>query len=434
MLKSMAFTNYRCFKERQELDLRPVTVVLGKNNSGKSAFTRAAIIFETGFASGSVETQRAPLDLDRLGPDSVASFTDLVNGHTPHGNIDVELVLDDNRVGSIHAQIQNIDGERRQVVSKLALGLSFGRWDLTWSHHGSEYDQQWVANDGGRKTAIGEVEFHGMVPKYLPQELQPGRQSNFELARHCASAFGRIRYLSPFREPVRREHYLPVGAPESVGDRGQNFAAVLAHDHVRGGGRVRQRVNELLQEVLPEWSLDEMPDGRLFTTVLRSRKDPHLVVNVADAGSGVVQVLPMLVQQALDDVAGQRTPTLYIVEEPELHLHPAAHAQLADLYLQAAKLTGNRFLIETHSEALLLRLRRRIAEERAASDDVGVYFVHHDGRRARAEPIQIDDAGRLSFWPEGVFTEDFEEVRALTQAQMRRADVDAAGYRRAGLH
>jgi predicted ATPase len=120
-------------------------------------------------------------------------------------------------------------------------------------------------------------------------------------------------------------------------------------------------------------------------------------------------------------VSGQKEPTLYIVEEPELHLHPAAHAQLADLYLRAAKTTGNRFLIETHSESLLLRLRRRIAEELASPDDVGVYFVEHDGRTASARRIFVDESGMLSFWPDGVFTEDFEEVRALTQAQMRRS-------------
>ncbi len=424
MLESLAFSNFKCFRERQSLDLRPVTVVLGKNNSGKSALTRSAIVFQTGFGGSSADVRRTPLDLDRLGHESVASFTDLVHRHSPHGSINVELTFSDNRVHSIEAQIQNIDGERLQVVSRLLIGFSFGRWELTWLHSGVSYQQKFTTSHGAMSNTTADVEFHGLVPKYLPQAYWPtNRDNDFELAQHCASAYGRIRYLSPFRDPPRREHYLPVGEPESVGDRGQNFAAILAHDQVRSGGRVRQRVNELMREVLPNWSLDEVPDGRLFTTVLRSRLDPHLVVNVADAGSGVVQVLPMLVQQALDDVSGTKEPTLYVVEEPELHLHPAAHAQLADLYLRAAHLTGNRFLIETHSEALLLRLRRRIAEEGPVGPGhVGVYFVHHDGRSANADRIDIDEAGRLSSWPDGVFTEDFEEVRALTAAQMRRSN------------
>jgi hypothetical protein len=427
MLKTLSFNNYRCFKDRQQLEIRPVTVILGKNNSGKSAFTRAVTVFRTGFQDSNPQARRAPLDLAQLGNDAVASFTDLIYRHSPHGSINVELKVDDTWITSISAQIQNIDDARRQVVSKFKLGLSFGTWTLDWLQSGDEYQQHWAAHDGSSGQRTGPVEFHGLVPRHLPRAFWPTkRESDFELAQQCALAFGRLRYLSPVREPQRREHYLPVGEPESVGDRGQHFMAILADDQVRRKGELRRKVNELMRDVLPDWLLDEVPDGRLFTTVLRSRHDPNLVVNVADAGSGVAQVLPILVQQALDDVRADKQRTLYIVEEPELHLHPAAHAQLADLYLRAAESTGNRFLIETHSEALLLRLRRRIAEGKVNPHDVGVYFVHHDGRSARAERITIDESGRLSSWPAGVFTEDFEEVRALTAAQLRRDRDDAA--------
>jgi hypothetical protein len=425
VLTSLAFANYRCFRSRQELDIRPVTVVLGKNNSGKSAFTRAAIVLRTGFPASATEVLRAPLDLDKLGPDSVASFADLVHRQDPGGGIDIGLVFTDNRLRSVDARIQNIDGERRQVVSSVTAVLGHGSWSLTWSGSGNVYQQTWTANDGGNRVVTGPVDFHGVLPRFLPREILP-RDNEFELARHSATAFGRVRYISPFRDSLRREHNLPVGEPDGVGDRGQHFAGVLAHDQVRGGGRLRRRVNEMLREILPDWTLDEVPDGRLFATVLKSKSDSDLVINIADAGSGVAQILPMLVQQAWDEIAGHRDSTLYVVEEPELHLHPAAHAQLADLYLKAAKLTGNRFLIETHSEALLLRLRRRVAEGTSSPADVGVYFVHHDGRSATAERITIDEVGQLSSWPEGVFTEDFEEVRALAAAQLRRAGLHVA--------
>ncbi|MEV6967994.1 DUF3696 domain-containing protein [Hamadaea sp. NPDC051192] len=424
MLKSVRFANYRCFRDRQGLDIRPVTVVLGKNNSGKSAFTRAAIVLQTGFPGGGGETAATPLDLERLG-DTMPVFTDLVHRHDERGTIEVGLAFDDNRVQSIEAHVRNLDDACLQVVSYLRLSMSHGTWTLTWTGSSDVYEQVWVANGGGRRSITGPISFQGLVPRYLPREILD-RDDGFDLARHCAEAYGRIRYMSPFREALRREHYLPVGVPRSVGDRGQHFAAVLAHDQVRGNGEIRRRVNEMMREVLPDWTLDEVPDGRLFTTVLRSRRDGELVVNVADAGSGVVQLLPILVQQALDSVTGRPERTLYIVEEPELHLHPAAHAQLADQYLNAARLTGNRFLIETHSEALLLRLRRRIAEGTSTPDDVGIYFVHHDGRASTAQQIVIDELGQLSFWPDGIFTEDFEEVRALAAAQMRRSGLNVA--------
>lgn len=425
MLKSLSFTNYRCFRTPQRLDIRPVTVVLGRNNSGKSAFARAASVFQTGFPGGRGETVATPLDLDRLGGDSVTAFTDLVHLHDERGGIEIKLTFADNRARSIEARVQNDPDERLQAVAHLRLEMSHGTWTLNRLGADRTYEQVWSAADGRTRTVTGPVEFHGLVPRYLPKEILQ-RDGGFELAQHCAAAYGRIRYISPFREVLRREHYLPVGAPDGVGERGQHFAAVLAHDHVRRGGTVRRYVNEMMSEVLPEWTLDEIPDGSLYTTVLRSRSDPNLVVNIADAGSGVAQILPMLVQQALDRATGRQESILYIVEEPELHLHPAAHAQLADHYLKAAELTGNRFLIETHSEALLLRLRRRIAEAASSPDDVGVYFVHHDGRAATAEHIAIDETGQLSSWPEGVFTEDFDEVRALAAAQMRRSGINVA--------
>jgi hypothetical protein len=427
MLTSLAFSSFRCFKDRQLLELKPVTLVLGKNNSGKSAFTRAAMVFNTGFSEGGLVPQRAPLNLDRLGPDSVGAFTDLVYRHSPHGGVSLHLEFDDSTVRSVGAQVQNIDGARLQIVSKVEVVLSTGTLRLEWTQEKNIYRQRWTGGDGQEHVLLGPVEFDGLVPRRFPEfVVNTYPTSAVHLAQACAEAFGRIGYLSPFRDRPKREHYLPGGEPASLGDQGQYLSAILANDHVRREGRVRRRINELMQEVLPDWQLDEVPDGRLFSTVLRSRSDPHLSVNVADAGSGVTQILPMLAQQAIDELAGSPSPGLQIIEEPELHLHPAAHAQLADLYLRAAKSTGKRFLIETHSEALLLRLRRRIAENVVTPADVGIYFVHHDGRSARAEQITVDEAGRLSSWPAGVFTEDFDEVRALTAAQLRRASADAA--------
>ncbi|MBB5868724.1 putative ATPase [Allocatelliglobosispora scoriae] len=428
MLTGIAFTNFRCFREQQALDLRPVTVVLGKNNSGKSAFTRAPMVFHTGFVESAASRPRAPLDLDRLGHDSVASFTDLVYRHSSHGKVTVDLTFNDRLVKSVSAQVQNIDGERLQVVSKAEIVLSFGTWLLEWLQQRNVYKRTWTDAAGETSMTVGPIDFDGLVPRDLPRSaVPPSEAGNLDLVRACAAAFGRISYLSPFRDRPRREHSLPVGEPDSVGDQGQYLSGILANDQVRRDGRLRRRVNELMREILPDWTLEEEPDGRLFTTSLRSRVDPHLSVNIADAGSGVTQILPMLVQQALDEVTSTHTPTLHIIEEPELHLHPAAHAQLADLYLRAARATGNRFLIETHSEALLLRLRRRIAEnESVGPADVGLYFVQHDGREAMARSIAIDESGQLDWWPPGVFTEDFEEVRALAAAQLRRAADDAA--------
>jgi predicted ATPase len=163
----------------------------------------------------------------------------------------------------------------------------------------------------------------------------------------------------------------------------------------------------------------------MYSVVLTSRDDDTLSVNLADAGTGVAQELPIFVQRVVDILDPPRRPVLEIIEQPELHLHPAAHAALADLYLNAAERTGVRFLIETHSETLLLRLRRRIAEGAYPPDTVAIYFVDHRDGAATARRIRIDADGQLDYWPAGVFSEDYEETQALATAQLARRDTVA---------
>jgi predicted ATPase len=154
-------------------------------------------------------------------------------------------------------------------------------------------------------------------------------------------------------------------------------------------------------------------------------KASGLQVDLADAGSGLAQVLPILVQCVIDEVrVGSGQPSLQIIEEPEAHLHPAAHAELADLYLATAKTTGTRFLVETHSETLLLRLRRRIAEpdNEYTADMVAVYVVEQRDGVSTVRQVGIDELGNLTNWPEGYFSQDYHEVRALAAAQAERSD------------
>lgn len=148
--------------------------------------------------------------------------------------------------------------------------------------------------------------------------------------------------------------------------------------------------------------------------------DAAIRVNLADTGTGVAQALPILVQRAMDDHQPPKRPALEIIEQPELHLRPAAHAALADLYIDGLQQRSSRFLVETHSETFVLRIRRRVAEGRLDPADVGLYFVDHDGRAAHIRRIELDELGNVDDWPVGIFTEDYDEARALAAAQTAR--------------
>lgn len=139
-------------------------------------------------------------------------------------------------------------------------------------------------------------------------------------------------------------------------------------------------------------------------------------VQPPDVGTGISQVLPVIVS-ALHFKKG-----IVAIEQPELHLHPALQAEIGDVFLQSALGENhNRFLIETHSEHLLLRIMRRMRETafkelakgypHVTPDDVTVLFVevYESGTIVREMPL--NKHGELvKAWPGGFFEEGLREV------------------------
>lgn len=158
-----------------------------------------------------------------------------------------------------------------------------------------------------------------------------------------------------------------------------------------------------------------------FSVVIRDR-NTSAPINLVDTGVGLGQVLSLVVQRMLDETM-ERSGGVEIVEQPELHLHPQAHGAIADLYVDAvAAGSETRFIIETHAENVLLRIRRRVAEGRIRPEQVAVYWARDvEVEGSRLMPIHIDEEGDVDVWPAGVFSEDFDEAKALARARARRS-------------
>ena len=139
------------------------------------------------------------------------------------------------------------------------------------------------------------------------------------------------------------------------------------------------------------------------------------IVSHRDVGIGVSQVLPVLVG------AYAAKNQIVAIEQPEIHLHPALQADLGDVFLQSALGENrNRFLIETHSEHLLLRIMRRMRETSSKTlpdglpevrpDDVCVLFVQPKGSSSAVRHLELDEEGQLlDAWPGGFFEEGYRE-------------------------
>jgi predicted ATPase len=109
--------------------------------------------------------------------------------------------------------------------------------------------------------------------------------------------------------------------------------------------------------------------------------------------------------------------SLLAIEQPELHLHPRVACNLGDLFIDQIA-AGKVFLIESHSEHLVLRLKRRIKEKKLRAEDISVLFVEapRSGGRTIIIPLRLDADGEfMNEWPGGFFEEGFDEIFAKTR-------------------
>lgn len=134
-----------------------------------------------------------------------------------------------------------------------------------------------------------------------------------------------------------------------------------------------------------------------------------------DVGIGISQVLPVVV------AALEPSASMVAIEQPELHIHPAVQVGLGDLFIKGAKEHGINFLVETHSEHLILRLLRRIRETTENEvppgaigikpNDVAVIYVQSTDAGVALLPLPIDETGEFTTrWPKGFFDERAEEL------------------------
>ena len=168
--------------------------------------------------------------------------------------------------------------------------------------------------------------------------------------------------------------------------------------------------------LVAEFRVDEIaPDSNRWQAILKTRKGGEDVL-LTDVGFGVSQVLPVIT--LLQYVPEGST---VLVEQPEIHLHPLAQAALADVIIHAARERRVQVILESHSEHLLLRLQRRIAEASISSDDVKLYFCDAPNGASQLVPLELDPFGRIQNWPEKFMGDAFGETAEAEIARLRRA-------------
>ena len=211
--------------------------------------------------------------------------------------------------------------------------------------------------------------------------------------------------LKPFREAPQRIYMFSGASVSDLGYSGEKVPEFI----FRNKDNIRF-INDFFKELDIGYELNVSPLGDrtngLFEVSLKDARG--IDISIADAGFGVSQILPIIVQTVSGD------SQVIAVEQPEVHIHPRLQADLGNLFAKGVKEFYNRYIIETHSEHLILRLQKLISEGKLEASDVVVLYVSRGKHGAEVRQVRIDEDGDfIDDWPAegGFFPERLRELR-----------------------
>jgi len=277
------------------------------------------------------------------------------------------------------------------------------------------------------------------LPKPIKTYLFPDQAKTYyknadflsEFENEYETLMDSIYYLGPLRDFPKREYQWSGSNPDDVGSRGERtvdaiLAATMKNERRNLGSRTRYKP---FQEIIAYWlkklgliysfKIEEIADNSNLYRTLVKKEAGSSEVALTDVGFGVSQVLPVLVL-----LYSVPETSVVLLEQPEIHLHPAVQSQLADLMINVAKARNIQIIVESHSEHLLRRFQRRVAEDELTTNDLKLYFFKTVRGRAKQEELELDEYGNIANWPTNFFGDEMAEISATRKAGLMRKKKD----------
>lgn len=460
MLTQLQIKNFKAWQDTGPIRLAPLTVIFGANSSGKSSLGHLLIALKQTVALA--DRKRALHLGDENSLIDLGTFVDCLYAHDLTQSLEFSLRW---RLPSVLTVKNALDSKQIYRGDELRLSSTL-RADKAEQPQTAAFKYELFDRQNGvlsvehaRGTSQAKLE---CSPLKLVRAVDRGwpveppekfyRFSDRTLLRYQNADFladfalqtervlEQLYFLGPLRQPPRRSYQWSGDTLPDVGAQGQYaipalLAATAQERKLNRGHRQRvQRFDEFIARwladlgVIDSFAVRPVAKGRKEYEVLVKTHPKSPEVRLTDVGFGVSQVLPALVQ------AFYAPPGSTVwMEQPEIHLHPMAQSNLADVFVSAVKSYEDgaprnmQLIVETHSEHFLTRLQRRVAEQVIDASDVAIYFVNRKGAAAEMEELRLNMFGEIENWPENFFGDEMGDIAARTMAAMHRQAAIADG-------
>lgn len=439
-LQKISLENYRSF-HKAEIKLSKITLLLGPNSGGKTSVFSALLSV--------LQSEKFPNYLSLNGSlAETGDYREVVSSHDNKRNISVGVELVYGKAASPKAytavgtyardpetsmpvlQSARVDSEEIQwTATKFR-----SRYKVAWTYRGEKDSTNEMRKDHPELMAALEkmlLTASTNIEKSTPKKKvsvsarkgisEPVGQGAYEAElssitnseemteniwagvsmagslKPIESFRKRFAYIGSHRFAAQRTYYHMVGSDLSVGVCGQNAVEqILSWKNTKSKNLVDLGVVMRRLGLASSITTNRLAGGRF--EVRLNVPGSKVSSSLADVGFGVNQILPVLVAELQLPKGGT-----VAVSQPETHLHPKIQAEITSHFVEQVRTRDFRYIVETHSEYIINRLRRLIRKGDLSPDDVAVYYVEPSHSGASMYQVYFEKTGKISGAPKGFF-------------------------------
>ena len=406
MITELRAQNFKSWQDTSKLRFAPLTGLFGANSSGKTSILQVLLMLK--------QTVERPSDWNEplyFGGDgslvNLGGFDDII--HRPAKDSSLKISVSWKRIELHLANFLSFSTSivkkyRRPDLVEFCYAADGRNLKIEWTPQGYKFKSAYDSIGANLFRCYGVVNPAGPLESFLPC------MEAFE------NLFSRILYLGPLREHPRHRYTWEGDHPKGIGQDGKKAIPALLSGRVRHLPIDEQILNWLQRlELIDSYDLRPISDTNQDYEFLVKQYKGGPEVRLTDVGFGVSQVLPVLI---LCYYAPEGS--ILILEQPEAHLHPKVQTELADVLIDVVKNRNLQIILESHSEYLLSRLQRRIAEKEIAAADTALYFCEIKDGTSEIEQLNVDEYGNIRNWPQDFFGDVTGELIKKTKVEMQQ--------------
>ena len=422
-IDKLTVTNFKGIAEKTVFEIKPITLFIGPNSSGKSSCIHAlAALAQT----VKIANSKLPIVLDdEYAQVHLGRFIEVIHSKSYSDAIEIGVSLDKAGVSiryskeheivgvndEVHATYSFKSTKRTQDISMEKAEFNIGQKNLAFRKSGADYTVRFnnklinskAMHQSGLKLSFSPISSKN--PKSTTEdneEIFNAYILNESITDLVTTQLRKTIYLGPFRQPPRRRYPTRGSAPLEVGSEGESAVTLLANEYVQSKARNHiKEVSGWMAELGLAKKVDVSRVGKSDLFDVQVTLNDGASLPIADLGYGLSQILPVLVQCSFAEEG-----SVLLFEQPELHLHHLAAGKLASVLAKIAKDKNLRIVAETHSEDLFKQILIELNTKKININDVVAYKVARVGGKSVFEKIIInEDNGKFeceNHWNRGI--------------------------------